>query len=242
MIGIDGELVIDGPGTRTRILCAGYDYDQHVTHPLLGLLPAVLHVQTNQPTHGPGLRAVLQLLADEARAGAQSGSDAAILRLLEVLLVHVVRAWLHNGTDMGRRIDNSDAPTSSWLAALRDPLSARALALMHESPSRPWTLDTLARELHVSRATLARRFTSHVGEPPLSYLTKWRMELAAARLRETDASTAQIAREVGYTSEYAFNRAFSRTRGQPPGRYRRLHHLTTPLSPNGDVSAQAAAT
>jgi AraC-like DNA-binding protein len=98
----------------------------------------------------------------------------------------------------------------------------RVLALLHDRPGEQWTLEKLAREVHVSRATLARRFTDEVGEPPLAYLGGWRMHIAAQRLKHTGETVESIAREVGYTSEYAFNRAFSRLRGQPPGRYRRL--------------------
>jgi AraC-like DNA-binding protein len=114
-----------------------------------------------------------------------------------------------------------DDGTPSWLMALRDPPVARVLALLHARPAESWTLELLAREVHLSRATLARRFTSAVGESPLSYLARWRMHLAAQRLKDTSDAVATIARDVGYTSEYAFSRAFSRHRGQPPGRYRR---------------------
>lgn len=110
----------------------------------------------------------------------------------------------------------------SWLTALRDPLIARVLALLHDRPGERWTLASLAGEVHVSRATLARRFTDAVGEPPLSYLGRWRMHLAAERLKHGTETVEEIARGVGYTSEYAFSRAFARHRGQPPGRYRRL--------------------
>jgi AraC-like DNA-binding protein len=96
------------------------------------------------------------------------------------------------------------------------------VALLHERPAEQWTVDSLAREVHLSRATLARRFAEVVGEPPLTYLARWRMHLAAQRLKYSTDTVGTIAREVGYTSEYAFNRAFARHRGQPPGRYRRL--------------------
>lgn len=217
----DGELVVDGPGTRTRVLCAGYGYDAEVTHPVLGLLPPLLHVATAHPESGPWLRTVLDLLAHEARGAAGTGSGTAAVRLLDVLLVHVVRAWL----DIGGGEVPGDGPggPASWLRGLRDPLTARVLALMHERPGADWTLEALAGEVHVSRATLARRFAEHVGEPPQTYLTRWRLELAARRLRETALPAGAIAREVGYTSEYAFNRAFARQRGCPPGRYRNRH-------------------
>lgn len=110
----------------------------------------------------------------------------------------------------------------SWLMALRDPLIGRVLSVLHDRPGEQWTLAALADEVHLSRATLARRFTNAVGEPPLSYLGRWRMHLAAERLAHGTETVEEVARRVGYTSEYAFSRAFSRHRGQPPGRYRRL--------------------
>lgn len=218
LISPGGDLVVEGPGTRTRILCAGYAYDTEVAHPVLGLLPPVIHIATAEPASGPWLRAVLDLLANEARAGAGAGSSTVAVRLLDVLLVHVVRAWAAGDEEA----KGGSGASASWLQGLRDPMTARALALLHEDPGHAWTLDTLASRLHTSRATVARRFTEHVGEPPLSYLTRWRIEVAGRRLRETTLPVGVIARDVGYTSEYAFNRAFTRVRGCPPGRYRRL--------------------
>jgi transcriptional regulator GlxA family with amidase domain len=200
----------------TRILCAGYHYATGAAHPVLGLLPPVLHVATTQPESGPWLRLVLDMLAHETRSRAATGSGTAALRLLDLLLIHVVRAWLDT---------EGDTMDASWLRGLRDPLTARVLAVLHERPGHDWTLDTLAATVNVSRATLARRFTHHVGEPPLTYLTRWRLDVAARKLRDTTLPVAAIAHDVGYTSEFAFNRAFTRTHGQPPGRYRR--HATT---------------
>jgi AraC-like DNA-binding protein len=211
LIRPDGELVVDGPGARTRILCAGYTYDTGVAHPILSLLPPVLHVATTQPEHGPWLRTVLDLLAHETRSGAATGSETAAVRLLDLLLIHVIRAWLDT---------DADTMDASWLRGLRDPVAARTLAALHERPGHTWTLETLAATVNVSRATLARRFTHHVGEPPLTYLTRWRLALAARKLRDTTLPVAAIAHTVGYTSEYAFNRAFTRAHGHPPGRYR----------------------
>jgi AraC-like DNA-binding protein len=203
----DGDLVLDGAGAVTTFVCAGYDYDRDVAQPLLSLLPSVLHVPAD-PVAGTKVASVIALLAAELGTR-EPGSRAAIARLIDVLLIHVVRRWSAGETD------------ASWLRALNDPVIARALAMLHERPAEPWTIERLAGELHLSRATLARRFTALVGEPPLLYLTRWRMDLAARRLKDTTDPVEAIAREVGYTSEYAFNRAFSRHRGQPPGRYRR---------------------
>ena len=229
LITPDGELVIDGPGVRTRVLCAGYGYDNDVAHPLLSLLPPVLHVATAQPDTGPQLRAVLDLLAHEARGGADIGAQTTTVKLLDILLVQVVRSWLRTppgGSASHASPDQAGGGglQASWLRGLRDPVTAQALALLHERPAHDWTLQDLAGAVHVSRATLARRFTEHIGEPPHSYLTRWRMELAARQLREGTQPAGQVARSVGYTSEYAFNRAFTKYRGTPPGRYRRDHH------------------
>ncbi len=208
LITPEGELVLEGTGTRTRILCAGYTYDTDVAHPLLSLLPPVLHVPTADSEQLPALRGLLDLLAHETGSRAETGSDPAVSRLLDLLLIHVLRIWLRA------------APAPSWLGAMRDPITATALGLLHAQPAAPWTLDRLAAAANVSRSTLARRFTRHVGEPPLAYLARWRMDLAARLLRQTDQPAVMIARAVGYTSEYAFNRAFTRHRGSPPGRYR----------------------
>jgi transcriptional regulator GlxA family with amidase domain len=140
------------------------------------------------------------------------GTRAVVERLIEVLLVQVVRAWIAGA---------ADSAAASWLRGLRDPVIANVLALLHDQPARQWTIAELASEVHVSRSTLVRRFGGSVGEPPLTYLTRWRMDLAAKLLRETDDAVGRIALRVGYTSEFAFSRAFSRLRGEPPGRYRR---------------------
>ena len=207
----EGDLPLAGPGATTTFVCAGYDYDHDIAQPLLGLLPAVLHVPAD-PVAGSTTAALVTLLAGEVGLRA-AGARAAVDRLIDLLLITVVRAWA----------DRDGASRASWLSALRDPTVARALAALHDRPADPWTLQTLASEVNVSRATLARRFGELVGQPPLTYLTRWRLDLAARRLKDTDEPIEAIARGVGYSSEYAFNRAFRRHRGVPPGRFRRSH-------------------
>jgi len=204
----EGDLVLGGAGATTTFVCAGYDYDHDVAQPLLSLLPPVLHVPAD-PVVGTKVAAVVALLAGEL-GERDAGARAAVARLIDLLLIHAVRAW-----------SATAAEHPSWLRALNDPVIAQALAVLHERPAEPWTLERLAAEVHLSRATLARRFAELVGEPPLTYLTRWRMDLATRRLRDTTEPVETIARGVGYTSEYAFNRAFSRHRGEPPGRWRR---------------------
>jgi AraC-like DNA-binding protein len=205
-----GDLALDGPGAVTTFVCAGYDYDLDVAQTLMRLLPAVVHVPADAVA-GRDVAALVELLA--AEVGTRSpGSRAAAARLIDLLLITAIRRW------NDRRGD--DVP-ASWLTALRDPTIGAVLALLHERPAEKWTVAALASEAHVSRATLARRFTEAVGEPPLAYLAQWRIHLAAHRLRHSTDTVESIARSVGYSSEYAFNRAFARRRGQPPGRYRR---------------------
>ena len=207
----DGDMVIQGPGAGTRVLCAAYDYDHEVAHPLMSQLPPVLYVPAGRPGDDGAVAATLRLLALEL-GGRPPGSRAAVGRLIDVILIHMMRAWL--------RMQEDDA-TDGWLLALRDPVVARAMTAIHQRPREPWTTESLAREVSVSRATLARRFAHLLGETPPEYLTCWRMDLAAQRLRDTDDTVGAIAAAVGYRSEYSFSRAFTRHRGLAPGRYRR---------------------
>jgi AraC-like DNA-binding protein len=206
-----GDLELGTDGATTSFLCAAYDYDIELAEPLVSLLPSVLHVPAH-PVSGREASVLVELLAAEAGTPAL-GARTAAARLLDLLLIAAIRHWT--------RLQPEDGEPS-WLIALRDPTIARVLALLHARPAESWTLALLAKEVHLSRATLARRFLSAVGESPLAYLARWRMHLAAHRLKHTSDAVGTIARDVGYTSEYAFNRAFSRHRGQPPGRYRRL--------------------
>jgi AraC-like DNA-binding protein len=207
----EGDMILQGPGAATRVLCAAYDYDHEVAHPLMSQLPPVLYVPAGMPGVDGGVAATLGLLALEL-GGRPPGSRAAVGRLIDVMLIHAMRAWL--------RMQGEDA-TDGWLLALRDPVVAGAMNAIHQRPGEAWTVASLAREVSVSRATLARRFADLVGETPPGYLTRWRMDLAAQRLRDTEDTVDAIAAAVGYRSEYSFSRAFTRHRGIAPGRYRR---------------------
>lgn len=211
LMDAEGNLALGGDGALSTFVCAGFDYDLEVAEPLMSLLPSFIHVAAD-PVNGRDTAAIVELLAREV-GDPRPGSRAATARLLDMLLIAVIRHWVETQ-------DGSEAPC--WLRALRDPQIADALALLHSRPAEPWTVESLAREVHLSRAALARRFAELVGEPPLTYLAGWRMQLAAQRLKYSTDTVETIAHEVGYTSEYAFNRAFARRRGQPPGRFRRL--------------------
>ena len=203
-----GTVSIGTGPVRTHILCAHYEHDVAMATPVLTLLPDLVLVRAG--VAGTHLEDCVRLLAREL-ADPQPATTTVLRSLVDVLLVGVLRAWLADGP----------APLRpSWLGALEDPIAGAAIALMHGHPERPWTTAMLARELAVSRATLARRFPVAVGQTPGAHLTRWRMDLAAQRLRTTDQPLEAIAQAVGYTSVYAFSRAFRRVRGTPPGRYR----------------------
>lgn len=201
----------DGGPTHTRILCASYWQDQTTTTPLLELLPELVH--TPAGSGGSPLDDTIRLLANELQQP-DIGTSALLDRLVDVLLIQILRTWLQQ---------HPEQLTASWLLGLRDPVTASALAAIHSDPAKPWTVETLADVAAVSRSTLARRFASLVGESPNAYLTRWRMDIAARRLRDSDEPVEKVARSVGYTSEFAFSRAFSRSRSHPPGRYRKLN-------------------
>ncbi|WP_040794241.1 AraC family transcriptional regulator [Nocardia higoensis] len=207
---------LPGPGERTEILCGAYELGRQRSHPLLDELPEFIHL-TARPCYHPALRGVVDLLAAEL-AEPRQGGDAAIPNLLEIMLLFLLRAWFD---------EQAGARPTGWAAAFADPAVAAALRAVHEDPARPWTVADLADIAGVSRATLARRFTATIAEPPLAYVTRWRLLTAARLLRETDAPLQSIARKVGYTSEFAFAKAFKRAYGLAPGHYR---HQPNPAS------------
>ena len=116
---------------------------------------------------------------------------------------------------------------TGWLAGARDPEIGKTLALMHRNPAHPWTLAELSKTAGISRSILAERFHDYLGEPPMAYLTRWRLQLGAKMLNTTSHSVAQIAQEVGYESESAFNRAFKRNFTVPPAQFRREQKQTS---------------
>lgn len=200
---------IGGPGIRSELMCGAYALGRQRSHPLLDELPDFVHVPA-RPGANPGLRELLDVLAMEL-ARPRAGTDAAVPALLETLLLFALRAWFE-----------SHAPTpTGWAGAFTDPGVLAALRAMHDAPERAWTVPDLSAVAGVSRATLTRRFAATVGEPPLSYLTRWRMLTAARLLRDTDTPLAGVARKVGYQSEFAFAKAFKREYGLAPGQYRR---------------------
>jgi len=201
----------DAPAPKTTtLLCAKYQLDEAGPHPMVSLMPPLIQLTRQQVEANRPLQLALELLRLETQDG-RTGADIIASRLLDSALVLLLRAWINNQPD----------GVADWFAALGDPGIARALRLIHEQPAEPWTVAALADRALLSRATFARRFTQLVGGPPLAYLGRWRMTLAAKALRESSRSIEAIARAVGYESAPAFSKAFSRAYAQSPGRYRR---------------------
>jgi AraC-like DNA-binding protein len=197
-----------GEGGATEVMCGAYAFDGDLCDTLLSALPPAAVVRAGDG--GPGLRATLNLLADEL-AGDGPGHQTVLDRLLDLLLVHALRAHLADPA----------AARPGWHRALDDPPVAAALARLHDDPARAWTVASLAAEAGLSRAAFARRFAAAVGEPPLAYLTRWRMRLAEELLRRPGTTLAGVALAVGYASEFAFSAAFKRERGLAPAAWRR---------------------
>ncbi|MEU0401335.1 AraC family transcriptional regulator [Streptomyces sp. NPDC006197] len=198
-------------GPVTVVLCGAYRLDPSRAHPLLRTLPDLIHLPADPGRH-PELHAAVRLLAAEVDTP-RLGTGATVPALLDTLLVYVLRIWFAEQPTRGS--------TTGWAAALDDPAVTAALDAVHRDPAEPWTVAKLAAEAGLSRAAFARRFSALIGQPPLGYLTWWRMTTAARLLRATEAPLRSIAAQVGYTSEFAFAHAFKRTHGTAPGAYRR---------------------
>jgi AraC-like DNA-binding protein len=190
------------------VVCGFIGCDLRPFNPLIAALPKLLHL----PAGGVGawVAPVLHQAVSESREN-RPGSAAVLERVSEMVFVDAARRYLESLTE----------GASGWLAALRDRHVGKAIGLMHERPAEPWTIDELGRRVGLSRSALHERFVGLVGQPPMQYLTNWRMQRGAALLREGDATVATIAQEVGYDSEAAFARAFKRLVGEPPAAWRR---------------------
>jgi AraC-like DNA-binding protein len=199
-----------GGGARARFICGFLSCDPQLGRAFLGGLPAFVKVNIREDSAGQWLENSLRFSVTQA-AARQAGSDALLARLSEALFAETVRRF-------ARQIPEGEA---GWLSAARDPDLGAALTLIHHRPAHRWTAAELAREVGVSRTVLAERFRHFLNESPMAYLTRWRLVLGARSLQSTSRSVAQVAIEVGYESEAAFNRAFKREHGLPPARYRR---------------------
>ncbi len=199
-----------GEGSKMVVLCGAFRLEHPRAFPLLHSLPRVIHIPAQQGHMAPGFTEIVRLIAREA-AAPRLGTEVMLRRLTELLFIQVIRIWVEQQAGASR----------GWLAALHDPSISTALGLIHQSPERRWKVEELAAAVALSRPVFSARFTRLVGEPPIKYLTRWRMH-RATRLLKNDVEVEKIAELLGYESGVAFRKAFKREVGIPPARYRKL--------------------
>ena len=197
-------------GSRMVVLCGAFRLEHPGAFPLLHSLPNVIHIPTEQGQLAPGFAEIVHLIAGEA-AAARLGTEVMLRRLTELLFIQVIRIW----------VEQQAGASKGWLAALHDQPISTALGLIHQSPERSWKVEELAAAVALSRPVFSARFSRLVGEPPIKYLTRWRMH-RATRLLKNDVEVEKIAELLGYESGAAFRKAFKREVGIPPARYRKL--------------------
>jgi AraC-like DNA-binding protein len=200
----------------TSFVCGFLGCDRRPFNPLLAALPRSMHLR-GMSNSNSWLGGLTRQLTEESRLG-RAGADCVLTRLAELMFIEVLRRYLHE----------LPPGQTGWLAGLRDEVVGRALTLLHGRPGHPWTLSDLAREAASSRSNLAKRFALLVGQPPMQYLTQWRMQVAANLLAQSGAKVATIGAEVGYDSEAAFSRAFKKATGLAPGAWREARR-TAPI-------------
>ena len=201
-----------GGGVTSRFVCGYMTCDPFLCRPILNGLPPVFKVNIRTDRSGQWLESSIMHLVEEAGSG-HVGTEAMLAKLSETLFVDTLR----------RYVASLPEQQMGWLAGTRDPIVGKSLGLLHSRIAHPWTIADLAAEVGISRSALVERFTRYLSEPPMAYLTRWRLRLAARSLEKTSRGVAEIAADIGYESEAAFNRAFKREFGQPPGRYRSDH-------------------
>jgi AraC-like DNA-binding protein len=206
---------LGGGGPVTSVVAGNFTFGGTASrNPLLSSLPALVHLPAGASAANPQLAGVVPLILSESAAPGP-GATIVLARLADLLLIHALRYWVATaGAD------------SCGLRAVSDPAIGAALKLIHARPAEPWTVESLARSVAMSRSAFAARFNKLVGEPPLQYLARWRMTKAAQLLTTSEQSTAAVAEQVGYANPVAFTKAFSRVQGVGPGAFRRAHRVT----------------
>ena len=213
-ISVDGDRVttarLDGGGGEgATVVCGFLGCDARPFNPLLSALPRVLRVSGETLGRDSWVGQFLRTAVTESHQR-RPGGEAVLELMSKMMFVEVLR----------RHIEGLPSDQIGWLAGMRDPAVGRALALIHEKPAEHWTIEKLGEAVGLSRSSLHERFTHFVGQPPMQYLTQWRMQVAAGLLRDSKARLIEVALDTGYESEAAFSRAFKRTVGVAPGAWR----------------------
>lgn len=208
---VDGLWLVDhgGGGARVRMVCGFIESAEFLFAPVFRGLPPLIVERATEDHVGALIASTVREIVERTEAAAP-GSHVLLGRLMELLFIELLR----------RHVARLPEGATGWFAAVRDPLLGRALALLHAEPAREWTIDEIAQRCTTSRTVLAERFNALLGRPPFDYLTAWRMQLAAERLRNSRDTALRIAEAVGYDSESSFSRAFKRVTGMSPGQWR----------------------
>ena len=199
-----------GGGAPTTVVCGVVRFDHPAADRLVRLLPSVIAVDAWNSSEAEWIQSTLRLMAIEARER-RPGGETVITRLADILVIQAIRSW----------IASDPAAQTGWLGALQDKQIGYAIALVHREPARPWTIESLANEVAMSRSAFAARFSELVGEPAMRYVARWRMHVALTWLKEEETAVSEMASRLGYESEAAFSRAFKRFLGFSPGAVRR---------------------
>jgi AraC-like DNA-binding protein len=213
LAGDISPLRIGGGGEVTRFVCGYFGCERHAARLFLAGLPPVIRINIRADEAGRWLESTIRYLRGEASSG-RLGRMVLLSKMAEALFIEALRHY----------IEQLPPEARGWLAGSRDPMVGRVLTIFHSRPSHPWTMAELATEIGASRSVLIQRFAQFLGQPPLAYLTHWRLQTAAKMLQTTQKTIIQVALDVGYESEAGFNRAFRREFGLPPAQYR--HKLT----------------
>jgi AraC-like DNA-binding protein len=224
-----GEIAAEkwgGTGPVTRIICGYLGCERDAERLFLNGLPSIFRINVRGSQAGSWIESAIRHSASEIESQ-RPGRPAVLSKLAESLLMET----------LCRYMDELPPERTGWLAGARDPKVGQALALLHREPARPWTLAGLAEASGTSRSVLADRFGQLMGESPLAYLARWRLQLGARKLLTTDTKVLRVAYDVGYESEAAFSRAFARVFGVPPARYRRERNAPRPATPKRGRSA-----
>jgi len=203
---------ISGGGEVTRFICGYFGCERHAARLFLAGLPRVIRINVRGDGPGAWLENSIRYLLSESGSG-RPGHAALLSKMAEALFIETLRRYM----------GEMPPEETGWLAGARDPVVGATLALLHRRPSHAWTLPELANEVGAARSVVAERFARFLGEPPMTYLARWRLQLGARLLQTTRKNVLEVALDVGYDCEASFNRAFKREFGLPPGRFRKRH-------------------